>query len=334
MKKKQIVGIVIAGLVFVFVCISGVLSNYLSNQLMKETNKDMVSFLMAAGESYELPLDPFIGVVKVEGTIADVETSVFETALYNHQGTLDYIDAMMDSDANRGILLYVNSPGGGVYESDELYLKLMEYKEATNRPIWTYMGNQACSGGYYISMASDQVVANRNCWTGSIGVIISLTNLKGLYDKLGIQEIDITSGKNKAMGSSGQDMTDEQRGILQSMVDEAYEQFVGIVATGRDLDIDTVKSAADGRIYTAKQALDLNLIDSIDSYENMISNFCDEVGDDVEMYEPYNTTTDLVSSLFSMYKGVKTKSDAQIVTEYLENKGNGVLMYYAEPGQY
>lgn len=148
---------------------------------------------------------------------------------------------MKNSPYNKGILLIVDSPGGGVYESDELYLKLKDYKETTGNPIWTYMKSEACSGGYYISMASDKIFANRNCTTGSIGVIMSLVNTKDLYDKLGIKEINITSGKNKAMGSSGQDLTDEQKEILQSNVDEAYEQFVSIVADGRKMDVETVK---------------------------------------------------------------------------------------------
>ena len=112
----------------------------------------------------------------------------------------------------------------------------MEYKEVTGRPIWAYFASQACSGGYYIGMAADKVYANRNCWTGSIGVIVSLMNCRDLYDKLGIKEIDITSGANKAMGSSGLDLTQEQYDILQSLVDEAYDQFVGIVSTGRGMD--------------------------------------------------------------------------------------------------
>jgi len=109
------------------------------------------------------------------------------------------------------------------------------------------------SGGYYISMASDKVFSNRNAWTGSIGVIISLTNLKGLYDNLGIKGIYITSGRNKAMGAADLELTDEQRDILQSLVDEAYEQFVEIVAEGRKMTVEEVKRIADGRILSANR---------------------------------------------------------------------------------
>ena len=191
------------------------------------------------------------------------------------------------------------------------------------------MASQACSGGYYISMAADKIYANRNTWTGSIGVIISSTNLKGLYDKLGIKEIDITSGTNKAMGSPGIDMTEEHRKILQSLVDEAYEQFAGVVAEGRKMDINTVKPIADGRIYSAKQALDLGLIDNVDSYENMQQNMLDTVGKDVEIFTP-ESKANILSSLFEKAESLKVKSDAQVISEHLEKESNGGLMYYAE----
>jgi len=127
-------------------------------------------------------------------------------------------------------------------------------------------------------MASDKVFSNRNAWTGSIGVIISLTNLKGLYDNLGIKGIYITSGRNKAMGAADLELTDEQRDILQSLVDEAYEQFVEIVAEGRKMTVEEVKRIADGRILSAKQALELNLIDEIATYDEVKEAFSAELG--------------------------------------------------------
>ena len=126
----------------------------------------------------------------------------------------------------------------------------------------------AASGGYYISAPCDKIIANRNCWTGSIGVTLgTMYDISELLDNLGIKTNTITSGANKAMGSNVEPMTSEQRAIFQSMVDEAYEQFVGIVAEGRDMKISKVKKLADGRIYTAKQALDNGLIDQIGTFE-------------------------------------------------------------------
>lgn len=333
MNKKQIIGLVVAGAVFAFVGAISVFTNTLANSIAsKNEAKESIESMLTTND-VSLPSEDFVGVVDVEGTIMNTSESqgLFSTpASYNHERTLNYIDSMIDAPNNKGIILYVNSPGGGVYESDELYLKLKEYKEETGRPIWTYMGSRACSGGYYISMASDKIYANRNTWTGSIGVIMSLTNVKGLYDKLGIQEIDITSGPNKAIGSSGLEMTDEQRKILQGMVDESYEQFTSIVEEGRNMDINTVKPIADGRIYTAKQALNLGLIDNIDTYENMKKAMMDAIGEDITIYTP-EQQENIFASLFSKVGDLKSKSDAQVISEYLEKQGNGGLMYYAKP---
>ena len=122
----------------------------------------------------------------------------------------------------------------------------------------------AASGGYYVSVMSDKIYANRNCWTGSIGVTLgTMYDFSGLLEKYGIKVTTITSGANKAMGSSFEEMTEEQREIFQGLVDEAYDQFVGIVADGRGMSVAQVKKIADGRIYTAKQAADLGLIDGV-----------------------------------------------------------------------
>jgi len=213
--------------------------------------------------------DPYIGVLHVEGTISESESSsILSTQSYHHQWTLDRIDDMIADDNNKGLIIYVNSPGGSVYASDELYLKIKEYEKKTGRPVYSYMASEAASGGYYISAACNKIVANRNCWTGSIGVTIgTIYDVTGFLDKLGVKSVTITSGKNKAMGSPAIKMTKEQKAIFQGLVDEAYEQFVGIVADGRGLKTSYVKKIGDGRVYTAKQALSNGLIDKIATYD-------------------------------------------------------------------
>ena len=205
----------------------------------------------------------YIGTIYIEGTISEDADGT-----YNHQYLLNAIDAMIADDENKGMILYVDTPGGSVFASDELYFKIKEYQEKTERPVYASMQSMAASGGYYISAPCDKIIANRNCWTGSIGVTLgTMYDISELLDNLGIKTNTITSGANKAMGSNVEPMTSEQRAIFQSMVDEAYEQFVGIVAEGRDMKISKVKKLADGRIYTAKQALDNGLIDQIGTFE-------------------------------------------------------------------
>lgn len=340
MKTKQIVGIVITGVVIIAVGITGVASNVIGLKLIKQNKTETSSivkdmFSSVSGDSnIELPNKDFVGVINIEGEIgASSSNSLTSDSTYNHDFYLKYIEKMEKSDKNKGILLYVDSPGGAVYESDEMYLKLMEYKEKTKRPIWAYFASQACSGGYYISMAADKIYANRNCWTGSIGVIVSLTNCKKLYDKLGIKEIDITSGKNKAMGSQGLELTKEQRGILQSLVDEAYDQFVGIVADGRKMDKSAVKKIADGRIYSAKQAKEINLVDEVGSLKDEKKAFAKEAGfsEDITYYTPEkDSLSGMFSSIFGAVKDIVPKSDIDLAEDIVQNNGNGVLKYYAK----
>lgn len=340
MKTKQIISIVITGVVIIAVGITGVASNVIGSKLIKQNKTETSSivkdmFSSVSGDSnIELPNKDFVGVINIEGEIgASSSNSLTSGSTYNHDFYLKYIEKMEKSDKNKGILLYVDSPGGAVYESDEMYLKLMEYKEKTKRPIWAYFASQACSGGYYISMAADKIYANRNCWTGSIGVIVSLTNCKKLYDKLGIKEIDITSGKNKAMGSQGLELTKEQRGILQSLVDEAYDQFVGIVADGRKMDKSAVKKIADGRIYSAKQAKEINLVDEVGSLKDEKKAFAKEAGfsEDITYYTPEkDSLSGMFSSIFGAVKDIVPKSDIDLAEDIVQNNGNGVLKYYAK----
>ncbi|MDY5423392.1 signal peptide peptidase SppA [Hornefia butyriciproducens] len=217
--------------------------------------------------------DPYIGVLSVEGTISESDTSgLLSSSSYHHSWILSRIDDMIKDSNNKGMILYVNSPGGSVYASDELYLAIRHYQKKTGRPVYSYMASEAASGGYYISSNCNRIVANRNCWTGSIGVTLgTMYDITGLLKKYGIRTVTITSGKNKAMGSSTVKMTGEQKKILQGLVDEAYEQFTGIVAEGRNMSLKKVRKLADGRIYTAKQAKKLGLVDQIGTYDEAVA---------------------------------------------------------------
>lgn len=327
---KKVVSVLVATALFIVTGVSSVLVNTWSEtQQSKTTVSSTASFdSLFSGEKESLPTEDYIAVVEVEGTIySEPAESMFgESEEYNHPKTMKYIDKLMEDENNKGILLYINTPGGAVTASDDLYLKLMQYKEKTQRKIYCYFADQACSGGYYIAMASDEIYANRNCMTGSIGVIMSTTNLQGLYEKLGIKEINITSGANKAMGSPGEELTKEQRAILQSIVDESYEQFVDIVATGRKMDEKKVKKLADGRIYTANQAVNKKLIDGTSTYEDYQNKIKEEAGE-ITFYKRDNVNNSF-SSLFSSIQQLRGRSDAEVLSDLMEKQGNGGLMYY------
>lgn len=206
----------------------------------------------------------YVGVIHVEGTISEDGASQG----YNHSYILKSISDMAKDDNNKGIILYLNTPGGSVFASDDLYFAIKDYQEKTERPVYASMQSMAASGGYYISAPCDKIYANRNTFTGSIGVTMgSYYDVSELLEKYGVKVTTITAGDNKAMGSYTEPMSDEQKAILQSLVDEAYDQFTGIVAEGRKMDIKTVKKLADGRIYSAKQAKENGLIDEIGTFQ-------------------------------------------------------------------
>ena len=273
--------------------------------------------------SSDKPQNSF-AIINIKGTI-QAGNEGYARVGYDHSATLAYIDQLMEDESNTGIFLDVDSGGGTVYESDETYLKLMEYKEKTGRPIHAYFNGTACSGAYYISCAADHISINRNGWTGSIGVIISTTNLSGLYEKLGIEEILITSGSNKGMGSSGSEFTDEHKAIYQSLVDEAYDQFVGIVAEGRDFTDEYTRQIADGRIYSAKQALEIDLVDEICDIDCALE-YMQEVTDSESWYVPLYTPTKW-EQLMSQVEDMMPKSDMQVAAELAANQYSGVPMY-------
>ena len=265
-----------------------------------------------------------IDVIKVEGTIAEGQAN------YQHEWTLAMINDLMDSDTNKAILLYVNSPGGGIYESDELYLKLKEYKETTGRPVYAYMAQQAASGGLYVTMAADKIYANRMTMTGSIGVIMSLTDTTGLQKLIGIKEENVVSGKNKAMGNP---LTAEQRAILQSMVDESYDIFVDIVAENRKLDRDKVVKLADGRVYSAKQAKDLGIIDELASYEETVNALMkDKDLGDCTVYERKAPVSMMQQILYGAKSELTPSSAADLneLKKYIEENKAPKLMYYMQ----
>ncbi len=161
-------------------------------------------------------------------------------------------------DKVRAIVLRVDSPGGGVVASDEIYQAM----KAVRKPIVVSMGSLAASGGYYISCAAQEIVANPNTLTGSIGVITIMPNVQGLLDKLGIRMIVLASGPHKE-GGTFRAFTEEDRAIWDALIQETYGNFVQVVVEGRGMDEANVRKLADGRVYTGKQAQALGLVDRL-----------------------------------------------------------------------
>ncbi len=282
----------------------------------------------------ETPTESYIGVLYVEGVIARGNVDSWGRAIdYQHDFTLNTIDDLIMDEENKGLILYIDSPGGGVYESDELYFKIREYQEETGRPVYSYMASMAASGGYYISAPTDMIFANRNCWTGSIGVTIgTLYDISDFLETYGIHTTTITAGRNKAMGSMVDPLTHEQLAIFQSLVDEAYDQFIDIVAEGRQMDKEKVRELSDGRIYTAEQALNINLIDAVAPYEGAVRHMADTYGlEDALLYDIYYRDNSFMGRLFNKLPLFqKTGSDAEAVLSLIGNDVKFPISYICE----
>lgn len=200
--------------------------------------------------------DTRLGLVRIEGMIKDSEE------------TNAWIRTLREDESIKGVLLRINSPGGAVAPSQEIaraVTKLVQVK-----PVVVSMSTVAASGGYYVSAPATLIMANPSTLTGSIGVIMQISNLHELMEKVGVKQQSLASGKLKGAGSPFRPMTPAERNYLQGIVQDMHEQFVEAVATGRKMDVKDVQAIADGRALTGKQALELGLVDKMGGMEEAI----------------------------------------------------------------
>lgn len=204
-----------------------------------------------------LDIDGIIGDSNVRGPLG---TGGREAATSRVREQLDKAEKTQVA----GVLLRINSPGGAVTASDVVYREILRFKQKNDIPIVTIMMGMAASGGYYVAMASDYVIAHPTSVTGSIGVIAAGLNLSGLMQRYGVGNQTITAGEFKDAGSPLRPMTAPERAYLQAIVDDMHVRFREVVVEGRpELDAERVRVLADGRIYTAGQALENGLVDAV-----------------------------------------------------------------------
>jgi protease-4 len=206
-----------------------------------------------------------IALIDVEGLIVNAKESSFLGGGGDNPVSLfrERLEAAANDKHVKAVVLRINSPGGGVTASDIMYQDLCRFRHETGKPVVASMMDVAASGGYYLAMGCDKVVACPTTVTGSIGVIMSLYNASGLATTLGISSMPIKSGPNKDIGNPLRPMSDSERAILQGMVDCFYNQFVQVVVRGRGLSEERVRELADGRVYTGLDAKKLGLVDEV-----------------------------------------------------------------------
>jgi len=190
-----------------------------------------------------------IGVVPLKGVITDAKPVV------------DVLEKFSKDDSIKAIVLRIDTPGGGVGPSQEIFEKVRSVRK--KKTVVASMGSMATSGGYYVACAAEKIVANPGSLTGSIGVIMHFTNMEDLFKKVGLRASVIKSGRFKDAGSPFRDMTKEERELLQALIDDVHEQFVEAVSESRGLEKGMVIEVADGRVFTGRQAQKIKLVDEL-----------------------------------------------------------------------
>lgn len=217
------------------------------------------------GRLAPLPGGDRVALVKVEGMLISAEQTVAQIRDY------------ADDSSIKAVIVRVDSPGGGVVPSQEIYNALLNARKEGKKVVVS-MGSVAASGGYYIAAAADKIVANPGTLTGSIGVKMEFANLEKLLDKIGVRGMVIKAGDYKDMGSPFREMTEQEKRMLQWVIDDVHTQFIDAVARGRNLPEAEVRAIADGRIFTGRQALQLKLVDRLGDLDDSIQVAADLAG--------------------------------------------------------
>ena len=215
-----------------------------------------------------------IGILEVEGPIVAARRMI------------EQIEEFRDRKAIKAVVLRIDSPGGGVGPSQEIYAELKRL--ANEKPLIVSMGSVAASGGYYLAIAGERLFANPGTITGSIGVIMSFPNYQELMGKVGIQAVVVKSGRFKDIGSSTRAFSEADRALLQGMINDVHLQFVEAVSEGRNLSIEKLQPFVDGRIFTGRQAKEVGLIDELGTFNDAIT-YAAKVagmGDDPDLVYP------------------------------------------------
>jgi len=238
-----------------------------------------------------------VGILEIKGIILDPDDY------------LDKIKMLKKRDSVKAVVVRIDSPGGGIAASQEIYDELKKLDKV--KPVVASMSSIAASGGYYVALGARSIMANPGTLTGSIGVIMQLAYLEKLFEFIKVSPVTIKSGKFKDIGNSSRKMTAEERALLQDLSDEMHVQFKQAVADSRKLPIKYVNQIADARVISGATALKLKLIDKLGNFEDAVSLAAKtaKISDDPELYYP----KDKKNSLRELLSGVKTMINRVVI---------------------
>ncbi len=247
-----------------------------------------------------------IAVIPLTGVITDTSGPLTYGGVITVGLVREQLRRAEEDASVKAIILRIDSPGGEVAPCQEILEEIEQAKQS--KPVVVSMGSMAASGGYYISCEADRIVALPGTLTGSIGVIAQIPNLKGLFDKLGIEMQTFTGGEHKDMYAGYRNLTPEEQEIMQNLVDGYYEQFIEVVVEGRGMDKEEVRSLATGQLYTGVEAKELGLVDELgglDKAVDLATELSGAVAPKVEYYKPRSIS--ILSELFELSSLLKLR---------------------------
>lgn len=323
-SKRWIALVVAAAVLVVSLLVNSVYTLFQSNltgdfeELMAEGTNQFDETVVEQGSA-----NSRIAVLDVDGAIQDTgeASPLFGAAGYNHESFMGQLEQVKEDDSVKAVVLKINSPGGGVVESAEIYDKITEIQEEMDKPFYVSMEAMAASGGYYIAAPADKIFVNRETLTGSIGVIMQSVNYGELAERYGVDFVTIKSGPFKDIMSPTRDMTEEELALMQEMLNDSYQSFVDIIVDGRDMTEEEVKAVADGRIMNGRQAVEANLADDFGYEEDVIAALRNDFDlEDAEVFK-YGLSQSW-GSLFSVKvqslfgNDIETQMLTKLMTEY------------------
>lgn len=199
---------------------------------------------------------PRIAVIEINGVISRSDSIVNQLA------------ALVDDDDCRGVIVRINSPGGSIGPTQEIYRELIKFRD--RKPVIASLGDVAASGGYYIAAAAGKIVANPGTVTGSIGVMLSLGNMAELLEKIGLESTPVTSGRYKDSGNPARRLRPDEEKLFQELVNEMKEQFVSAISAGRGIERAKASAVADGRVFSGRTALELGFVDKLGNFRDAV----------------------------------------------------------------
>ncbi|MBI4813595.1 MAG: signal peptide peptidase SppA [Methanobacterium sp.] len=256
-----------------------------------------------------------VAVIPVQGEIAYGESSILGSSIVTPQSVTAGIKQAEEDSSVSAIVLDVNSPGGSPVASEEI----MNVVKNSSKPVVVWISDIGASGAYLVASPADKIVASPSSIVGSIGVILSLTDLSGLYQKIGVNQYAIKAGEYKDIGASYRNLTPEEAEMLQEMVDQDYEYFINQVAENRKLDVSYVRTIAEGKIYTGTQAKDLKLVDETGDREKAIESAARLGGIqgnyDVVTITPTETLSDIIKGYSANFAYALGKGIGSLLNE-------------------